>query len=106
MEDFMIEWNEAVDGNKAVVTLSGKITFENSAEVRDKVKALLDANDIKNLVFELSSVKFIDSSGLGLLVSIKNTLSKKEGAFVIKNATDTVKKIMKQTGLDKYFELE
>ncbi len=102
----MIEWNEAVDGNKAVVTLSGKITFENSAEVRDKVKALLDSNDIKNLVFELSSVKFIDSSGLGLLVSIKNTLSKKEGSFVIKNATDTVKKIMKQTGLDKYFELE
>jgi len=102
----MIEWNETVDGSKAAVTLAGKITFENSAEVRDKVKSLLDSNEITNLVFDLSAVKFIDSSGLGLLVSIKNTISKKEGSFVIKNATDTVKKIMKQTGLDKYFEIE
>lgn len=102
----MIEWNESVDGGKAVITLAGKITFENSADVRDKVKSLLESNDIKNLIFELSAVKFIDSSGLGLLVSIKNTISKKQGSFVIKNATDTVKKIMKQTGLDKYFEIE
>ena len=41
--------------------------------------------------------------GLGLLVSVKNTMVKREGTFSMINVKDTVRSIMNQTGLDRYF---
>lgn len=101
----MIEWTEKITGEQATLSLSGKITFENSGELRNRVKAILSEFPLKHLVFDLSGVRFVDSSGLGLLVSIKNTMVKRDGSFKIINATETVRNIMNQTGLDKYFEI-
>ncbi len=101
----MIEWKENISGDRARLSLEGKITFENFGELRNRVKAILSEFPLKHLEFDLSGVRFIDSSGLGLLVSIKNTMVKRNGSFQIGNVTETVRNIMNQTGLDKYFEL-
>lgn len=101
----MIEWTENIAGEQATLSLTGKITFENSGELRNRVKAILSEFPLKHLVFDLSGVRFVDSSGLGLLVSIKNTMVKRNGSFKIHNVTETVYNIMNQTGLDKYFEI-
>jgi anti-sigma B factor antagonist len=101
----MIEWTENISGEQATLSLSGKITFENSGELRNRVKAILSEFPLKHLSFDLAGVRFVDSSGLGLLVSIKNTMVKRDGSFKIDNAAETVRNIMNQTGLDKYFEI-
>ncbi|MCK7474226.1 MAG: STAS domain-containing protein [Rhodopseudomonas palustris] len=100
-----MDWKETINGQEASISFSGKLTFENSSELRDKVKNFLSSHEVKTLIFDLADVKFVDSSGLGLLVSIKNTMTKRGGVFMIKSVTDTVRKIMKQTGLDKYFDI-
>ncbi|RLE15982.1 MAG: hypothetical protein DRJ14_09360 [Acidobacteria bacterium] len=101
----MIEWNENISGEQATLNLEGKITFENAGELRNRVKAILSEFPLKTLTFDLAGVRFVDSSGLGLLVSIKNTMVKRNGSFKIVNITETVRNIMNQTGLDKYFEI-
>ncbi|BBB31730.1 anti-sigma B factor antagonist [Thermotomaculum hydrothermale] len=99
----MIHMEKSQDGHKITITLQGKVTFENTGEIREKMKEILREEGIKELILNMGEVSFIDSSGLGLLVSIKNTMIRKDGTFSMINLTDTVKKIMKQTGLDKYF---
>lgn len=101
----MIEWTENISGEQATLNLEGKITFENSGELRNRIKAILSEFSLKHLTFNLAGVRFVDSSGLGLLVSIKNTMVKRNGSFTINDTTETVRNIMNQTGLDKYFEI-
>ncbi len=99
----MIHMEKSQDGDKITITLQGKITFENTGEIREKMKEILREDSIKHLILNMEGVSFIDSSGLGLLVSIKNTMIRKDGTFSMVNLSDTVRKIMKQTGLDRYF---
>ncbi len=99
----MIYMEKSQDGNTITISLKGKITFENTGEIREKMKEILREENLSHLIFNMEEVPFIDSSGLGLLVSIKNTLIRKDGTFTLLNLSDTVKKIMKQTGLDRYF---
>ncbi len=102
----MIYMEKSQDGDKINIKLKGKITFENTGEIREKMKEILRNDEIKHLVIDMEEVSFVDSSGLGLLVSIKNTMIRKDGTFSMVNLSDTVRKIMKQTGLDRYFGIK
>ncbi len=99
----MIEIEKTQKGDTVIIRFQGKITFENTGEIREKIKEVLKDSEIKKLILDMEKVPFIDSSGLGLLVSIKNTMIRKDGSFSMKNLTDVVKKIMIQTGLNRYF---
>ncbi len=101
----MLDWQEQINPPEATWILSGKITFENSGELRTRVKEVVLNHPIRKLTFNMGNIRFIDSSGLGLLVSIKNTMVKRDGVFVIRNVTETVRNIMNQTGLDRYFDI-
>ena len=67
-----------VDG-VTVVALDGRIVLgEESNALREKVKRLL-ADGKKKVVLNVDKIAFIDSAGLGVLVSSHHT-AKKEGA--------------------------
>ena len=68
-------------GNVAVVDLSGRITLgEGSGVLRDTVRDLLSKGH-KNILLNLGDVSYIDSSGLGELVSSYTTAAN-QGAKV------------------------
>ena len=72
--------NREVDG-VSVVALDGRIVLgEESNALREKVKGLL-AEGKKKIVLNVNNITFIDSAGLGTLVSSHHT-AKKEGASV------------------------
>lgn len=69
-----------VDG-VTVVALDGRIVLgEESNALREKVKRLV-AEGKKKIVLNVNNITFIDSAGLGTLVSSHHT-AKKEGASV------------------------
>ena len=69
-----------VDG-VTVVALDGRIVLgEESNALREKVKGLV-AEGKKKIVLNVNNITFIDSAGLGTLVSSHHT-AKKEGASV------------------------
>jgi anti-sigma B factor antagonist len=58
-----------------------------------------------SLVLDMSSVKMIDSSGLGTLVSILKLLGG-HGGIVIRGATPSVLGLFKLTRMDRVFTIE
>jgi len=72
--------NLEVDGVAVVVVgLDGRIVFgEESNALREKVKSLI-AGGKKNIVLNMNNVTFIDSSGLGTLVTVNHS-AKTQGA--------------------------
>jgi anti-sigma B factor antagonist len=93
-----------VDG-VSVLDLSGRITLgEGSVQLRDAIRDLIGKGQ-KNILLNLGDVSYIDSSGLGELVSAYTT-AKNQGASVrLLNLTKKVKDVLQLTKLYTVFDI-
>src|ERR1700757_2346368 len=73
--------NVRESGDVTIVDLHGRVALgEESAALRDKIVSLLSAGK-KKILLNLKDVSYMDSSGLGTLVSAFTT-AKKQGAEI------------------------
>jgi anti-sigma B factor antagonist len=93
-------------GEVTVVDLRGKITLgEESAKVRDLISSLLSEGHVK-ILLNLAGVEYIDSSGLGMLVSSVASVRKAGGEMKLVNLSDKVDDLMEVTRLYTVFDIE
>jgi anti-sigma B factor antagonist len=94
-----------VDGI-TVVDLSGRITLgEGSVVLRDAVRDLL-AKGEKRLLLNLGEVTYIDSSGIGELVSAFTTVRNQGGELKLLNLTKKVHDLLQITKLYTVFDVK
>lgn len=87
-----------------IVDSAGRIVFgEESAALRDTVRKLITENN--KIVLNLSSVNYIDSGGLGTLVSLYTTARNAGGAIKLANLTQRVDDLLQVTKLVTIFEV-
>ncbi len=65
----------------------------------------VNAEGYKNLILDMTEVKYADSSGLSALLVGNREFSKDGGIFVIANPQDHVMKLIKISMLDKVFNI-
>jgi len=89
----------------AIVKFKGEIVFENSNEIKENSKDKLREIDYNNLIMDFTEVSFIDSSGIGFILSLFKFLREREGSLVIANANDKIKKNFEITKLSQIIEI-
>ena len=88
-----------------ILDLSGRITMgEGTLVLRDQIQRLLAAGDRKFLL-NLADVDYIDSSGLGELVTSFTTVRNQEGQLKLLNLTRRVQDLLQITKLLTVFEV-
>jgi anti-sigma B factor antagonist len=88
-----------------VVDMKGRIVLgEESASVRDLTRDLLSKGHSK-ILFNLEAVEYIDSSGLGALVSAFTSVKKQGGELKLLNLTDKVESVLQITKLYTVFDI-
>jgi anti-sigma B factor antagonist len=93
----------ALDG-VMVVDCSGRIVFgEESATLRDTIKKMLTQSP--RLVLNLAEINYIDSGGLGTLVSLYTTARNAGGALKLARLTQRVGDLLQLTKLVSIFEV-
>jgi anti-sigma B factor antagonist len=93
-----------VDG-VTVVDLAGRITLgEGSVTLRDTVRELLNRGQ-KKILLNLGEVSYIDSSGIGELVSGFTTVTNQGGQLKLVNLTKKVHDLLQITKLYTVFEV-
>jgi anti-sigma B factor antagonist len=93
-----------IDG-VAVVDVSGRITLgEGSSSVRDSLRELIGKGE-KKILLNLSEVSYIDSSGIGELVSAYTTISNQGGTLKLVGLTKRVKDLLQITKLYTVFDV-
>lgn len=93
-----------VDG-VTVLDLSGRITLgEGSVQLRDAVRGLI-AKGQKHILLNLGDVNYIDSSGLGELVSAYTTAKNQGAALKLLSLTRKVKDVLQLTKLYTVFDI-
>ncbi|MEZ5465538.1 MAG: STAS domain-containing protein [Lysobacteraceae bacterium] len=86
-----------------VVVLSGEVDLSWSQQVRREVLDALKASD--RVAVDLSSVSYIDSSGIAALVEGFQQARGKGQQFVLLSASPPVMAVLKLARLDKVFQL-
>jgi anti-sigma B factor antagonist len=93
-------------GGVTIVDISGRIELgEESAAVRDLVCDLLSKGN-KQILLNLGDVHYIDSSGLGALVSSFTSARKQGGELKLLNLTEKVTDLMQMTRLYTVFDVK
>src|SRR6202142_4102087 len=93
-----------VDG-VTILDLSGRITLgEGSVTLRDSVRDLL-AKGTKKILLNLGDVNYIDSSGLGELVSAFTTAKNQQADVKLLNLTKKVHDLLQLTKLYTVFDI-
>jgi anti-sigma B factor antagonist len=92
-------------GAVTIVDISGRIVLgEESAALRDLVGDLLSKGN-KKILFNLGDVHYIDSSGLGHLVSAFTSVRKQGGELKLLNLGNKVHDVMQITRLYTVFDI-
>jgi anti-sigma B factor antagonist len=101
-----MEISKRYAGQVTIVDLTGRISLgEESAAVRETILNLLSEGQTK-ILLNLSGVDYIDSSGLGMLVSAVANVRKAGGDMKLVNLTNKVDDLMEITRLYTVFDIE
>ena len=88
-----------------ILDLKGRITIgEGSVVLREHIQKLLKADE-KRFLLNLSEVNYIDSSGLGQMVSSYTAVRNKDGHLKLLNLTRRIKDLMQITKLLTVFDV-
>ena len=90
------------EGDAYVVDLTGEIDVYTSPKVKDAITELIDQEHY-NLVINLEKVRYIDSTGLGVLIGGLKRVREHGGSVNLVCTNPQIKKIFDITGLVKIF---
>jgi len=91
-------------GSVKILDIQGKITIgEGSAKLRSTVRELLQ-NGNKDILLDLGGVSYVDSSGIGELVSSFTTVSNQGGQLKLLNLTEKLQELLAITKLLTVFD--
>lgn len=87
--------------NILVVRVKGELDMLIADKMRQEIDRRLEDNNIKNLIFNLEKVTFIDSSGLGVIIGRYKKVSAAGGRMFIVGAKNPVEKILHFSGINR-----
>ena len=93
-----------VDGGTAVLDVSGEVIVQNAPQLRAAVQKQLKAG-AKKILIRLADVKYMDSSGVGILVSSLKLSKEKSVAFGLVEVAKPVMDVIKVTRLTRIFTI-
>ncbi len=97
--------NERQAGDVTVLDMSGKITIgEGSVALRTAIRRLLEEGK-KRILLNLAGISYIDSSGIGELVSSYTAINKEGGQLKLLNLTQKIQDLLTITKLLTVFDV-
>ncbi len=92
-------------GDVSVVDVAGRITLgEGSSALRENLRDMVSKNQ-KKILLNLADVSYIDSSGIGELVSGFTTVTNSGGQLKLLNLNKRVKDLLQITKLYTVFDV-
>ena len=97
----------AIEGKdqETVVRLRGRLTFNDHAKLRALIREMLQ-NKAKRQVLDLSTLEFVDSAGIGMLLIAREEMSNADKQLVLRAAVGQVKRVLTVAQLNKIVTIE
>ncbi|MBP7583580.1 MAG: STAS domain-containing protein [Spirochaetes bacterium] len=96
--------NKRTKDDIVILDITGEIDLYNAPEIKDIINKLIEEQKY-NVIINLEKVSYIDSSGIGALISSLSNLKKYQGGLKIINVYASVRKVFELTKLTSFFEI-
>jgi anti-sigma B factor antagonist len=93
-----------VRGDTLAIREISELGAENSQAFREQVNSTL-SKDCRNIEVDLSQTDFLDSCGLGALISLRKTATRRNGTVRLLNPTPRVQLLFDVTRMHRIFEI-
>ncbi|MEU8107888.1 STAS domain-containing protein [Nonomuraea muscovyensis] len=100
----VLEMTRRRHGEMVVVSIAGEVDADNAAKVRRCLDEAA-ATHGSRLVVDLSDLRFIDTTGLGVLVRLRAELSEREGTMALVAPDGQVLRRLRRTNLAPLFPI-
>jgi len=87
-----------------IVEVGGELIVGNRHELKEKVIERLEAGD-RQFLIDFTSSSYIDSSGLGVLVSLSKKIRESGGVLRLAGLSDDLRTLFELTKLDTLFQI-
>lgn len=83
------------------------INLHNASALKTAILKSLDQSksDDRELILDIKDISYIDSTGLGIFLSIKVKAAEKNKITIIKNPSEGILRLLKVINFDKYFQI-
>ena len=91
----------AVEGDLGKLGVEGEVDVSNADSLREGIAGLLEDEQVKTIEVDLGEVPYIDSTGIGVLVSAAHRADEAGKALRVVRAQDNVSRIFGMLGVDE-----
>ena len=84
-----------------IVKMTGELDHHSAGPIRDAVDKIIMSGSVRNILFDLSSLSMMDSSGIGMIIGRYKLISGDGGKVCIYAKTKSILKILKMSGIEK-----
>lgn len=92
------------NGDVTLVEVEGQLIVGNRQDLKHQVLEQLESGDRK-FVIDFAKTGYIDSSGLGVLVSLSKKIREQGGELRLSNLNDDLRTLFELTKLDTLFRI-
>lgn len=100
-----MKYQVTVNHGIATAQVTGQMTFDDRGDAPAMAAALV-GKGTKVIVFDLSGVDYIDSAGLGILLTLREKAQETGSAITLKGMTGSVKEVLDLACFDTLFSFE
>lgn len=97
--DFSVEIEDSSKENAKVVHLNGELDELSIESLKEDIDPLLSNRSLTELILDLSNLEFINSKGIGYIVSIHTHLAKDGRVMKLASANEAVMDVISLVGL-------
>ena len=90
--------------NTLTVWLAGELDHSMAGRVREEIDALIEDARVRRLVFDVSQLDFMDSSGIGLIIGRYKRLSRRGGSVAVAAPDKRIDKLFQMSGVYQVVE--
>ncbi len=87
--------------NTLIVKLIGDLDHHGASQIREKIDAKIISANAKNLILDLSELKFMDSSGIGIIMGRYKTITSIGGKLFMVCPSKSINKLIRMCSIDK-----
>lgn len=94
-----------VEDKYIIIYLTGPLDAKSVREVEEDLERVVSLHSDKDIIFNLTEVRYMSSSGLRIFISIKNSLFETGKQLKICHLADSVRKVFEMTKVTELFDI-
>jgi len=102
MDGIELAVDRSTDGT--TLRVGGEIDLTSAPKLDEEIQSLIEQS-VTKLTLDLSSVAFMDSTGLRVLLKASKLLEGHGGKVVLRKPSEPVRRLLEVSGLDGHFDL-